>query len=157
MIVELSPSEVLVCECIGRMRSLIARTANVKDVKIGQHDGSNADVMGFKGEYAFAKYFNVFPDLGLSPRSGSYDGVLKNYKYDIKSTHIKNGRLLATKKVNPDVDIYVLCIVEDNHVDIKGYVEKKDFIMPQNLKSLGHGEGYCLNQSQLKQFKSNEK
>ena len=84
MIVELSPSEVLVCECIGRMRSLIARTANVKDVKIGQHDGSNADVMGFKGEYAFAKYFNVFPDLGLSPRSGSYDGVLKNYKYDIK-------------------------------------------------------------------------
>ena len=153
MIVELSPSEVLVCECIGRMRSLIARTANVKDQKIGQQDGSNADVMGFKGEYAFAKYFNVFPDLGLSPRSGSYDGVLKNYKYDIKSTDIKNGRLLATKKVNPDVDIYVLCIVDNNQVDIKGYVKKEDFIIPENLKTLGHGEGYCLNQSQLTQFK----
>ena len=101
MIVELSPSEVLVCECKGRMRSLIARTANVKDVKIGQHDGSNADVMGFKGEYAFAKYFNVFPDLVLSPRRGSYDGVLKNYKYDIKSTHIQNASLFALNKVHP--------------------------------------------------------
>tara|TARA_R100001015_G_C4536039_1_gene101163 strand:- start:152 stop:622 length:471 start_codon:yes stop_codon:yes gene_type:complete len=153
MIVELSPSEVLVCECIGRMRSLIARTANVKDQKIGQHDGSDADVMGFKGEYAFAKHFNVFPDLGLSPRSGSYDGVLKDFKYDIKSTHIKNGHLLATKKINPDVDIYVLCIVDNNLVDIKGYVKKEDFIITENLKTLGHGEGYCLNQSQLTQFK----
>ena len=153
MIVELSPSEVLVCECIGRMRSLIARIANVKDQKIGQHDGNDADVMGFKGEYAFAKHFNVFPDLGLSPRSGSYDGVLKDFKYDIKSTNIKNGHLLATKKINPDVDIYVLCIVDNNLVDIKGYVKKEDFIITENLKTLGHGEGYCLNQSQLTQFK----
>ena len=155
MIVELNPSEILVCECIGRMRCLIARSANVKDQKIGQQDGSDADVMGIKAEYAFAKHFNVFPDLGLTPRSGSYDGILKEVAYDIKSTHIKTGHLLATKKVNPDVDMYVLCIVTRNQVDIKGYIFKKDFIKPENLKRFGNAkdESYCLEQSKLKKFK----
>ena len=153
MIVELNPSEILVCECIGRMRSLIARSANVKDQKIGNQNGIESDVMGIKAEYAFAKYFNVFPDLGLSPRSGSCDGRLKGVAYDIKSTHIKSGHLLATKKVNPDVDMYVLCVVTKNQVDIKGYIFKKDFIKPENLKTLGHGEGYCLEQSALTPFK----
>ena len=104
MIVDLNPSEVLVCELIGRMRSHIARASQVKDQKIGQQDGSEADVMGMKAEYAFAKQFNVFPDLGLTPRSGSCDGKipLKDFRvvsYDIKSTHIRNGHLLATKKL----------------------------------------------------------
>ena len=135
------------------MRSLIARSANVKDQKIGNQNGIESDVMGIKAEYAFAKYFNVFPDLGLSPRSGSCDGRLKGVAYDIKSTHIKSGHLLATKKVNPDVDMYVLCVVTQNQVDIKGYIFKKDFIKPENLKTLGHGEGYCLEQSALTPFK----
>ena len=157
MIVELSPSEILVCQCIGRMRSLIARSANVKDQKAGEQDGNNADVMGFMAEYAFAKHFNVFPDIGLTPRSGSCDGKipLKDFRvvsYDIKSTHIRNGRLLATKKVNPDVDMYVLCIVTDNQVDIKGYVKKESFIKPENLKTIGKVESYCLEQSQLQPF-----
>ena len=152
MIVELTPSEILVCQCIGRMRSLIARSANVKDQKVGEQDGSNADVQGFMAEYAFAKQFNVFPDLGLTPRSGSCDGILKDRAYDVKSTHIRNGHLLATKKVNPDVEMYVFCVVTENVVDIKGYISKEDFIRPENLKTLGHGERYCLEQSQLKPF-----
>ena len=50
LIVTLEPDEVLVCEQMGRMRSLIARTSNVKDVKMGNQDGMIADVMGMKGE-----------------------------------------------------------------------------------------------------------
>ena len=155
MIIELTPPEILVCQCIGRMRSLIARSANVKDQKIGNQNGSNADVQGFIAEYAFAKQFNVFPDLGLIPRSGSCDGKLKGVAYDIKSTHIKSGHLLATKKVNPDVDMYVLCVVTKNQVDIKGYIFKKDFIKPENLKRFGNAthESYCVEQSALKPFK----
>ena len=155
MIVELNPSEVLVCECIGRMRSLIARSAHIEDRKIGNQNGSDADVMGIKVEYAFAKQFNIFPDLGLSPRSGSYDGILKGVAYDIKSTHVKSGHLLATRKVNPDVDMYVLCVVTKNQVDIKGYIFKKDFIKPENLKRFGNAthESYCVAQSALTPFK----
>ena len=33
-------------------------------------------LLGFMGEYAFAKHFNLFPDIGWSP-SGSADGVLQ--------------------------------------------------------------------------------
>ena len=153
MIVKLDPDEVLICEQLGRMRSIIARSSGVKDAKVGTHDGSKADVMGMKAEYAFAKQFNTFPDLGLTPRSGSADGKLKGYAYDIKSTTYKNGRLLATKKSNPDVDMYVLCIVDDSEVDIKGYAMKNELVQSSNLKDLGHGEGYCLDQSELKSFK----
>ena len=153
MIVKLDPDEVLICEQLGRMRSLIARSAGVTDAKMGNQDGSEADVMGMKAEYAFSKHFNTFPDLGLTPRSGSPDGKLKGYTYDIKSTTYKNGRLLATKKINHDVDMYVLCIVDNSEVDIKGYVMKNDFIQEKNLKDLGHGEGYCLDQNLLEKFK----
>jgi hypothetical protein len=153
MIVKLQPDEVLICEQLGRMRSIIARSSGVKDAKVGTHDGSEADVMGMKAEYAFAKQFNTFPDLGLTPRSGSADGKLKGYAYDIKSTTYKTGRLLATKKENPDVDMYVLCVVDNSEVDIKGYTMKKDLIQPSNLKNLGHGEGYCMEQNELKRFK----
>ena len=153
MIVKLQPDEVLICEQLGRMRSIIARSSGVKDAKVGTQDGSEADVMGMKAEYAFAKQFNTFPDLGLTPRSGSADGKLKGYAYDIKSTTYKSGRLLATKKENPDVDMYVLCIVDNSEVDIKGYAMKKDLIQPSNLKNLGHGEGYCMDQNELKSFK----
>ena len=55
MTVTLEPDEVLICEQLGRLRSLVARSAGVVDAKIGKQDGSEADVMGIKAEYAFAK------------------------------------------------------------------------------------------------------
>lgn len=150
--VNIHPDEVTICQIIGRMRSLIARSAGVKDAKVGSQDGSDADVMGLKAEYAFAKHFNTFPDLGLTPRSGSADGILNGHRYDIKSTTYKNGRLLATKKVNADVDFYVLAIVTDNKVLFPGYAMKDDLINIKNIKDLGRGEGYCLEQSSLRKF-----
>ena len=154
LIVTLEPAEVLVCEQLGRMRSLIARTSNVKDVKMGNQDGMIADVMGMKGEYAFAKAFNTFPDLGLTPRSGGADGRVHGYAYDVKTTNYKNGKLLATKKINPDVDMYVLAVILSPQViDIKGYLMKEQFIREGNICDVGHGEGYCAEQSQLFKFK----
>ena len=154
MIVTLEPDEVLVCEQLGRMRSLIARTSGVNDVKMGDQDGNVADVMGMKGEYAFAKAFNTFPDLGLTPRSGGADGRVHGYAYAVKTTNYKNGKLLATKKINPEVDMYVLAVILSPQViDIKGYMMKTEFICDGNLRDLGHGEGYCAEQSQLHKFK----
>jgi hypothetical protein len=154
IMVTLEPDEVLVCEQLGRMRSLIARTSNVNDAKMGNQDGMVADVMGMKGEYAFAKAFNTFPDLGLTPRSGGADGRVHGYAYDVKTTNYKNGKLLATKKINPDIDLYVLAVIlSPQIIDIKGYLMKSQFIREGNLCDLGHGEGYCADQSQLHKFK----
>jgi len=148
----IEPDELAVCETLGRLRSLIARSARVKDAKMGSQDGAKADVMGLKAEYAFAKAFNVFPDLGLKPRSGSPDGILNGLRYDIKSTHHEEGMLLATLKGNPDVDVYVLAIVKNSVVYLKGWSYKDDLIKKENLIDLGYGKGYGLDQDKLNEL-----
>jgi hypothetical protein len=148
----LKPDEVTVCQMIGRMRSLIARSSGVKDAKMGDQDGAEADVIGMMAEYAFAKQFNVFPDMGLSPRSGSADGVVKGKRYDIKATTYKTGKLLCTVKDNPDVDVYILAIVSNNEVDVIGWEYKENLRKEENLIDLGHGKGYALTQDKLQKF-----
>ena len=120
--IELSLAEINICKFIGEQRSLLARSKGVVDAKMGQHDGTVADIQGFKAEYAFAKFKNVFPDFGLSVRSGSCDGVThKGNRYDVKSTNRMDGNLLSTLKVNNDVDIYVLAVVQYNIVHLIGW------------------------------------
>lgn len=153
MVVKLDQFELDLCHLIGRKRSEIARSHNVRDTKIGTHNGEDADIQGFIAEYAFAKYLNIFPDFGLSPRSGSYDGVThKGTRYDIKSTNNKNGNLLSTLKVNNDVDVYVLAYVDNNSVEFVGWAKKDELIQQENIKDLGHGKGYFLSRNKLRSF-----
>lgn len=150
MIIILNDEDIHVCKVFGELRSLSARSNNIKDVKVGNHNGIDGDIIGFMGEYAFAKAFNVFPDFGLKPRSGSPDGIIKGLRYDVKSTNYKNGKLLSTLKVNADVDLYVLAIIQQNIVELKGYAYKNELINEKNKKDLGHGIGYVLNQYELR-------
>jgi hypothetical protein len=150
MKVRLDDKEVSLCKYIGTLRSSIARSNGVVDAKIGNQDGIEADVQGFKAEYAFAKANNLFPDFGLSPRSGSYDGITRNNnRYDIKSTSHKKGNLLSTLKINKDVDIYILAVVDNNIVDFIGWASKETLIKDENIKDLGHGKGYFLSRHKL--------
>ncbi len=150
MKVSLDDKEVSLCKYIGTLRSSIARSNGVVDAKIGNQDGVDADVQGFKAEYAFAKANNLFPDFGLSPRSGSYDGITRNNnRYDIKSTSHKRGNLLSTLKINKDVDIYILAVVDNNIVDFVGWASKETLIKDENIKDLGHGRGYFLSRHKL--------
>ena len=153
MILKLQPDEIQVCQMVGRMCTLIARGNGVRDAKMGDHDGAEADVMGMMAEYGFAKKMNVFPDLGLTPGSGSADGVMTSGKrYDIKASKHKTARLLSTLKVNPDVDVYVLCVVDGSTLDFKGWAWKDELIQEDNKTNLGHGLGYALEQEKLRKF-----
>jgi hypothetical protein len=153
MTVSLDPSEVMICNLVGRMRSIIARGCGVRDAKIGPQDGAEADVIGVMAEFAFAKKYNVFPDLGLSPRSGGRDGTVAGKRYDIKATKHKNGRLLCTTKKNNDVDIYVLAIVDGANIVFPGYATSQELCNENNLIDLGHGTGYALTQDRLNKLK----
>ncbi len=154
MRVELDDFEVRLCEYIGELRSAIARKNNVFDAKIGKQSGVEADIQGFKAEYAFAKIYNLFPDFGLSPRSGSYDGKTRyGTRYDVKSTNRKEGNLLSTLKVNDDVDVYVLAYVNENVVDFIGWIDKTSFIKEENIKDMGHGKAYFFSRKELNSFK----
>lgn len=145
-----------ICEFIGKSRSKLSRHNGVKDAKVGDHDGTLADIQGFKAEYAFAKLHNLFPDFDPEPRSGSYDGVTrKGLRYDIKSTKYKTGNLLSTLKVNPDVDIYILAYVSYDEVEFIGWAKKEELIKDDNIKDLGHGKGYFLSRENLRSFNKN--
>ena len=138
---------------LGGFRSLTARNSGVHDAKIGPQSGLNADIDGILGELAFCKVFNVFPDIGLKPRSGSPDAILKDKRVDVKTTRYKTGHLAATLKGNPDVDIYVLAIIDDVKVEFRGYALASELLSEDKIKDLGHGKGYAMEQSELRQFK----
>ena len=153
MTIKLNEHELNLCKYVGEQRSIISRANNIFDAKMGKQDGVDSDIQGFIAEYAFAKYINVFPDLSLSPRSGSYDGITKKgTRYDIKSTHHKNGNLICTMKVNQDVDIYILAYVNNDTVEFIGWAYKEDLIKEENIKDLGHGKGYFLSREMLRKF-----
>ena len=73
-------------------------------------------------------------------------------RYDIKASKHSNARLLSSLKVNPDIDVYVLCVVDGVNLDYKGWAWKRDLIKQENIINLGHGDGYALNQDSLTKF-----
>ena len=153
MKVQLDNVDIIICQMVGRMRCMSNKAHGVKEGKRSNDKCEKINVEGFMAEYAFCKHFNLFPDFEIKPRSGSYDALYNGYRYDIKSTRHKNGRLIATTKVNPDVDIYILAILDDTEVEFIGYAFKEELIRPQNIKNLGYGDTYVLERNKLHKFK----
>jgi len=147
---QITPDMRMLADLLGAMRSMVNRGSNVRDAKVGPQDGVEADKDAVLGEIAFAKHFNVCPDLSLSPRSGSPDAVLKDYRIDVKTTRYKNGRLLATLKKNPDVDIYVLAILHDDHVKFPGWAYASDLCQKSRLTNIKGNVGYAMRQRDLR-------
>lgn len=154
MKVELNEFEVSICQMIGSMRHLSNRANHIKDGRVGKQSALETDQNGVIGEYAFCKHFNLHFDFDVSTRSGSYDCKLNNKRIDIKTTKYQRGHIVATLKDNPDVDIYVMAILDGTTVTFPGWIEKENFINPANIKDLGHGKSYVLDQSQLKGWKN---
>lgn len=149
----LDAAELAVCRVLGNMRSIAARAGSVKDVQVGKNNPLDIDEDGVIGEYAFCKHWNIFFDPSASPRSGSPDCVLKGMAFDIKTTRHLKGRLTATLKKNPDVQVYALAILDENEVRFPGYALAADLCRDENIGDLGHGKGYILDQSELRQWK----
>jgi len=144
VIVHMTPSESAIALTLAVMRNTTARVNNVADKQMGKQD-----------PMAFGKQFNLYPDLSVYPRKGGADLIThQGLKIDIKATRYKSGRLLIhIDKDVQEVDIYVLGVVDGDSVDFVGYIKSKEAIQPQNLKDLGHGSGYVIEQSNLKKFK----
>ena len=153
MKVEITHDLRLLASVWGGFRTFVSRTNGIKDAKMGPQSGSQIDQDGILGELAFCQLMNVWPDLGMSSRSGSYDCVVKGKRVDIKTTRHADGRLLCRLKNNPDVDIYVLCVLDNKYVNFLGWAYKNELCRPENIRNLGgHGEGYALDQNQLRKL-----
>jgi len=124
---------------------------NVVDQQMGKQDPWAIDMDGVIGEFCVAKAMNVCPDLTIGIRKGGTDLYSRSNKtIDVKSTRVKSGRLLATLKKDADpCDVYVLAIVDDEGCDIAGWTSKEVLFDAVNIKDLGHGKGYVMDQDQL--------
>lgn len=151
--VKLNQAEMAACRVLGNLRSIAARGASVKDVQMGKNDPLDIDEDGVIGEYAFCKHWNICFDPTASPRGESYDCELKGKKIDVKSTRLKNGRLTKTLKPNNVVDIYALAIIDGDLITFPGYALAKELCREDRIGNLGHGDGYIMDQSELRQWK----
>ncbi len=162
MIVKLNSEEVTICHIIGRIKAEAAKIANYKDCMIAekgqkQKDNADAGFEGFMAELAFAKHFNIYPELKIF--GGGCDGVLGKYRYDIKATPYKTGHLTCKKKETNNVDIYVMAIIDvvDKSVNFKGYAFYNNLRQEKYLrKEGGYEQAYWMPQDDLIRFKCDE-
>ena len=154
MTVELTPSECAVAQMLASMRTMVSRAAGITNLKQGGQSQHITELEGMAAELAFAKHFNICPDMSIKPVGGGSDGILKGKTIDVKVTSYPDGRLLAhpNKKKDPS-DVFVLLVGKMPKYRIAGYALAEDLIHPNNLTDLGHGPVYAMNQSSLKQFK----
>lgn len=107
-------------------------------------------------ELAFAKCFNIYPDLSMYNRSGGYDAMLGKWRVDVKATHLKTGQLLVRMKDNPDVDVYVLAIIGESDVTFPGWAYKNDVCNPDRVSDPGNKGQPCYAMPQCDLTKWNE-
>tara|TARA_R100001530_G_scaffold11339_1_gene10927 strand:+ start:309 stop:815 length:507 start_codon:yes stop_codon:yes gene_type:complete len=151
--VKLSASECAVAQMLASMRTLVSRAAGITNQKQGKQSQHKTEVEGMAAELAFAKHFNICPDLVIKPRAGGSDGILKGKTIDVKATDYPAARLMAnlSKKKNPS-DIFVLLIGKMPEYRIVGYAYAADLINDDNLAKLDNGNTvYALDQADLKQ------
>ena len=108
----LSSGEVAIANTLAAIRQGVNREAGIKNQKAGQQDAITTEVVGVLGEFAFAKWANVFPDLTTHLRRGSFDATFRGWNVDVKSTRNPNGDLWVDARRDKLPDLYVLVHVE---------------------------------------------
>jgi hypothetical protein len=147
MKIVLNDTEQIMARQLAKRRHDNNRARGVVDRQIGKQPSEETDLNGLGAEMAFARIFNLYPDLGDTP--GKEDGTTrKGYSYDVKTTKYKNGRLLAVmnKRVE-DCEFYVLMIGEFPSYTVTGYASAKELLSGKYIEDLGHGKGHAMKQT----------
>jgi hypothetical protein len=112
---------------------------------------SRRRMLNFTGaELAFAKMFNIYMDFGR--RFRSYDVVLPDGRtVDVKHTDQDQGRLVASMETSKRQipNLFALMVGEFPSFEFRGAIPGKIFIQECNIKDLGHGPCYAIDQSRL--------
>lgn len=149
----LTETELLTINLLANLRGLGSRIAGVTNMKVSDRENWQVELDGIIGEYAFCKLNNIFLEVSAEPRKGSYDCLYKGFRIDIKTTRVLNGRLLGDKRRNPDIDVYVLAIIDGLTVRFPGYMTSDKLYEESNLIDLGKGNVYAIQQQQLFKWK----
>lgn len=149
--VHMSDSEITTCKILGNLRTMTSRAPNTTYTEVEYN--LRADEGGVVGEVAFCKHFNVFFNPQALYRENSYDAFYKNKRIDVKTTLMRNPKLCASKKINPDVDIFVLASWSGNEVTFIGFALASELYQEANLTTTAFSEVYALEIPQLRKFR----
>lgn len=153
--IKLNRAEQVLARYLAEERFNNARQKGKPNEKVGDQPDWYTDLNGIGGEIAVAKHFNVYPDTEIDlDNLPEHDLIIRHKKVDVKTTKYTDGRLLATLKKNLDsVDVYILVIGEFPIYNIVKWCFSKELIHPDNIRNLGRGDGYALDQEMLRDFK----
>lgn len=155
MTITLNESEVHFLRTIASTRAFVSRRKNVVDQKFASDkSGYEIDFDGCLSEYAFCRWHNIhFSLLFGDDTAGQPDCIYNNLNIDIKSTRHPQGRMIVKLNSQP-MDIYVLAVVENDYtIRFAGYARSEDVKKEENIRNLGTGDSYVLDQHQLLKFK----
>ena len=157
--VVLNEAEQKLAKYLAKKRYDAARRDGIPDMKMGPQSAHETDLEGIAAEIAFCKIMNVYPDtdvvVGARPVADAYTTSFGSV--DVKTTKYRNGMLLATtKKYTKHPDSYALMIGEFPRYRFVGWVPAEELLMEKNIRDLGHGRGYALNQNMLRKPEAEE-
>lgn len=122
MNIVLGPGETAVANVIATLRQSVNREAGIKNLKAGKQDPITTEIVGILGEFAFAKWAGLWPDLSTHLRHGSFDNTFRGWSVDVKSTRNPRGDLYVDARADKRADIYVLVHVEYASCTIIGWI-----------------------------------
>lgn len=151
--VTLAGSEVTIAREVARMRD----EANVNVVDRRADAGVLADGphwWGVVGELAFAKWWNVWPDLTCYPRAGTPDFVVEGLTWDVKATPVPNGELICPTSAKADAQMYALAIVRQTGrhayaIRFPGWATRAELIGEHRISTRFPKPCYAIPQAEL--------
>jgi hypothetical protein len=150
---DLTDADVAYCKVVAGIRRVCNRARDAKSqMSLGRIVDNNGEELGIIAEYAFCKHFNLYFDATFGGKDKGYDCVLNGQKIDIKGISNPRLNLVAFIKKERLSDIYVLVSVEQEKVNIQGWVASEDLCRPENVKDLGYGERYFMERKKLNQW-----
>ncbi len=115
---------------------------------------NNINVNGFGAELAFCQLCGVSFDPSFVEYESHFNKVdatlMNGVTVDVKQTKYNSGRLLVSiNKTKKYVDIYALIIGVFPNYRFMGWATYEEMIRKENIRDLGHGPGYVLDQNKL--------
>ena len=152
--VRMTRAERMISVVVAGMRHAENQNGRATDKQKGDQDPAEIEADGVLAEMAFGKYFGYYPDFTTHPRRGGPDFIRRDgKKVDVKSTRRPHGSLvIILDKDKDEIDWYVLAIVDRDDVHLIGYTTAADAMVEDNIRDLGWGKTYFVDQQDLVQF-----
>lgn len=151
----LTPQENMKCKQMGYDTVQICEGQSAKariDPFKEKRSRRDSNFLGFKGEYAFSKLFELSPTDVTEDADDGIDYVLPdNRTVDVKATGKLEGDLIIDSFDSFRADIAVLCYTTEKRscVDFYGWINKKEFMGLCKEKDYGHGMRKYAESNQL--------